>query len=105
MHAGQLNTPIEILKKSKLEDISGATTEVWLTHMQVWADFRHKSGMSSLQADAVTEAVTASARIHYRTDIDDGMRIRADGMVYSIKAVLPDANRHEYMDLVCEKVA
>lgn len=105
MHAGQLNTPIEILKKSKLEDISGATTEVWLTHMQVWADFRHKSGMSSLQADAVTEAVKASARIHYRTDIDDGMRIRADGMVYSIKAVLPDANRHEYMDLVCEKVA
>lgn len=105
MHAGQLNTPIEILKKSKLEDISGATTEVWLTHMQVWADFRHKSGMSSLQADAVTEAVKASARIHYRTDIEDGMRIRADGMVYSIKAVLPDANRHEYMDLVCEKVA
>lgn len=104
MHAGQLNTPIEILKKSKLEDISGATTEVWLTHMQVWADFRHKSGMSSLQADAVTEAVKASARIHYRTDIEDGMRIRADGMVYSIKAVLPDANRHEYMDLVCEKV-
>ena len=105
MHAGQLNTPIEILKKSKLEDISGATTEVWLTHMQVWADFRHKSGMSSLQADAVTEAVKASARIHYRTDIEDGMLIRADGMVYSIKAVLPDANRHEYMDLVCEKVA
>lgn len=105
MHAGQLNTPIEILKKSKLEDISGATTEVWLTHMQVWADFRHKSGMSSLQADAVSEVVKASARIHYRTDIDDGMRIRADGMVYSIKAVLPDSNRHEYMDLVCEKVA
>lgn len=105
MHAGQLNTPIEILKKTKGQDANGATAESWLTHVQVWADFRHKSGMSSLQADAVTEAVTASARIHYRTDIDDGMRIRADGMVYSIKAVLPDSNRHEYMDLVCEKVA
>ena len=105
MQAGQLNTPIEILKKSKLEDINGATSEVWLTHMQVWADFRHKSGMSSVQADAVSETVKASARIHYRTDIDDGMRIRADGMEYSIKAVLHDANRHEYMDLVCEKVA
>lgn len=105
MQAGQLNTPIEILKKTKGQDANGATAESWLTHVQVWADFRHKSGMSSLQADAVTEAVTASARIHYRTDIDDGMRIRADGMVYSIKAVLPDSNRHEYMDLVCEKVA
>ena len=105
MHAGQLNTPIEILKKTKGQDANSATTEMWVNHVQVWADFRHKSGMSSLQADAVTEAVTASARIHYRTDIDDGMRIRADGMVYSIKAVLPDSNRHEYMDLVCEKVA
>ena len=105
MHAGQLNTPIEILKKSKLEDINGATTEIWVNHVQVWADFRHKSGMSSLQADAVSETVKASVRIRYRNDIDDGMRILANGMVYSIKAVLPDVNRNEYMDLVCEKVA
>ena len=105
MHAGQLNTPIEILKKAKGQDANGATTEMWVNHVQVWADFRHKSGMSSLQADAVTEAVTASARIRYRTDIDDGMHIRVDGMVYSIKAVILELNRHEYMDLVCEKVA
>ncbi len=105
MHAGQLNTPIEILKKTKGQDANGATTESWLTHVQVWADFRHKSGMSSLQADAVTEAVTASARIRYCTDIDDGMHIRVDGMVYNIRAVILELNRHEYMDLVCEKVA
>lgn len=105
MKAGLLNTPVEILKKTKGQDAAGATVETWTTHAQVWSDFRHKSGVSSLQSDAVSETVKASVKIYYREDIEDGMRLKAGGVEYSIEAVLPDANRREYLNLVCQKVA
>ena len=48
--------------------------------------------------------VRASVRIRFRRDIDHTMRLKLpNGAVYDIKAVLPDEEKHRFVDLVCEK--
>lgn len=43
-------------------------------------------------------------RIRRRTDITPAMRVSHGGVIYQIKAVLPDTQRLEFTDLVCEAV-
>ena len=44
MKAGQLRHRVEILRRVKEKDKSGATVMVWRPLCKVWADVRHLSG-------------------------------------------------------------
>lgn len=104
MRAGELNTRVTVQRKVKTADTSGATVWDWQDVWQLWADVRHGSGLSKLKADQEISVVRASVRIRFRRDIDHTMRLKLpNGAVYDIKAVLPDEEKHRFVDLVCEK--
>lgn len=60
--------------------------------------------METIKADADTSSVKASVRIRRRTDVDAGMRVYLGAVVYEIKAVLPDEEARDRLDLACEVV-
>lgn len=104
MDAGSLSSRISIKARSTSVDAIGQPVETWTTLATVWANVRHLSGSESIKADRELSVVRASIRIRWRTDVDAGMRVTAGGSTYEIRAVLPDAQRREFVDLVCERV-
>lgn len=104
MDAGTLNRKISIQRPSTTVDAIGQPVQGWTEVASVWADIRHQTGMEATKADAPVSTVRASVRIRYRTGLDAGMRVVHGDTVYSIKAVLPDAQYRAHVDLVCEVV-
>ena len=102
MRAGVLNSLLTIQQNGTSVDELGQPIEGWADVAQVWGNVRHLRGVEAIKAGAVTSTVSASIRIRYRPDLNAGMRVLADGRTYEIKAVLPDMQRREYVDLVCE---
>lgn len=68
----------------------------------VWSDIKHMSGLETVKSGVDVSIVKASIRIRYRTGVTAGMFFVCDGLVYDIRAVMPDAARREFVDLVCE---
>lgn len=104
MRAGALNNLLTIQQNGTSVDELGQPVEGWTDVAQVWGNVRHLRGVEAIKAGAVTSTVRASIRIRYRPDLNAGMRVLADGRTYEIKAVLPDMQRREYVDLVAEVV-
>lgn len=102
MRAGALNNLLTIQQNGTSVDELGQPIEGWTDVAQVWGNVRHLRGVEAIKAGAVTSTVSASIRIRYRPNLNAGMRVLADGRTYEIKAVLPDMQRREYVDLVCE---
>lgn len=98
-----LNHRIDIERRVAGEDALGQPLESWELVAGVWADVRHKSGLSAIKGDADTSIVQSSIRIRYRAGLDTGMRVTHGGDRYDIRALLPDGKR-QYLDLVCQKV-
>lgn len=112
LRAGTLNRRVRIERSAPQRDAAGdpvfdpAGDPVvgWAEVAAVWADIRFDSGLNTIRNEAPTAVARASIRIRYRRDVEQGMRAVHDGVVYAIRAVLPDAARREYVDLVCEVV-
>ncbi|WP_312588976.1 phage head closure protein [Comamonas terrigena] len=68
----------------------------------IWANIRFGSGSESIRAGQIASKAQASIRVRKRAGITAEMRAVCDGVIYAIKAVLPDHQHREYMDLVCE---
>ena len=100
MKAGQLRHRVEILRRVKEKDKSGATVMVWRPLCKVWADVRHVSGSETMRH----EVLSASVRIRWRTGISADMRVKTGNGVYVIRAVIPDLRRREFLDLTCESL-
>lgn len=103
LRAGTLNRLLTIQRLDGGKDAWGQPLpDVWVDVCKPWANIRHLSGAEAIKADAVASTVRASIRIRYRTGIDAGMRVLHGTTVYTIKAVMPDEARREFIDLVCE---
>lgn len=100
--AGSRNTELVIQAPGTATDGLGQPIEGWTDFDAVWGDVRHLNGSEAIKAGAVTSSVNASIRIDYRTDLNAGMRVLVGATVYQIKAVLPDMQRREYVDLIAE---
>ena len=68
----------------------------------IWANIRFASGSESIRSGQIASKAQASIRIRKRSGITAEMRALCDGVEYNIKAVLPDRQHREYVDLVCE---
>ena len=68
----------------------------------IWANIRFGSGSEAIRAGQIASKAQVSIRIRKRTGITAEMRAVCDGVEYAIKAVLPDRQHREYVDLVCE---
>ncbi|MFC4480753.1 phage head closure protein [Cupriavidus campinensis] len=91
-----------IQRRAGGQDALGQPATDWLDVATVWADVKHKSGLEVIRADSPASIVQASIRIRYRDDLNAGMRVACAGAMYAITAVMPDIDRREYIDLVCE---
>jgi len=103
--AGRLTTPIVIQQQTTTTDAIGQPLLTWTDFALVWSNVKHLSGSEAIKAGAVTSVVQASMRVRQLAGITAGMRVVAGGVVYEIRAVLPDLQRREYTDLVMELVA
>lgn len=104
MDFGKLNSRITIRQQSMTQDAIGQPVQTWTTLATVWANIRHMNGVESIKANADTSIVKASVRIRRRTDVTSAMLVEHGATTYEIKAVLPDEENRERLDLLCEVV-
>lgn len=103
MRAGTLKDWITIQYPGSVKDELGQPIPGWTTLDSMWADIRFPSGLTVVRADAPVSIIKASIRIRRRTDVLPTMRVVDDeGRIYDIKAVLPNKQSRQYIDLVCE---
>ena len=87
------------------QDAAGQPIPVsWVDHRPAWANIRNTGGMESIRAGASTSAVQASIRLRYCRDLTAAMQVVHGAMKYKILAVLPDEDRRQHVDLVCEVI-
>lgn len=104
MDSRSLNRIVNIKRRASGQDAAGQPSLTWTDLAVVWANIRHPNGSEAIKADADASTVKASIRILRRTDVNAGMRVYHDAVVYEIKAVLPDEVSRDKMYLVCEAV-
>lgn len=104
MQAGSLDKRVQIKMKSTQQDSIGQSMNVWVDVAKVWANIRNQTGSAAIRGGAESSLVKASIRIRRRSGIDAGMRVIHGNTVYDIKAVLPDEEANDRIDLVCEVV-
>lgn len=104
MNPGKLNRRVTIKQLAAGQDEIGQPVQTWSDVATVWAHVMHLNGAETIKANADTSSVKASVRIRRRSGVDAGMRVYHGSTVYEIKAVLPDEESRERLDLACEVV-
>lgn len=107
MDAGSLRDRIHIQRRAGGKDeYNQPLPDTWenISGQRIAANVQHRSGLSSIKADADVSIVRASIRIRRRADVNAGMRVLIGVDVYDIEAVLPGDTR-EHIDLVCKRVS
>jgi SPP1 family predicted phage head-tail adaptor len=104
--AGSLNRRILIQRRKAGTGNFNQPLNEWEDYARVHANIKVVSGMSFAGAEFVNAGsevsrVAVSMRIRFRTDINASMRVVHLGQVYEIRAVLPDLENREYVDLGC----
>ena len=103
MRAGTLKNWVTIQRPGTIKDELGQLMPGWLVLDSVWADIRFQSGLEMARADTTVSVLKASIRIRQRTDVLANMRVVDDeGRIYEIKAVVPNKQSRQFIDLVCE---
>lgn len=102
MEIGKLNRRVAIQNLVAGQDEIGQPTMVWATLATVWANVRFLNGVEVVKSDAPVSVVRASIRIRRRTDVVANMRAVLGSTIFDIKAVQPDEETRERVDLVCE---
>lgn len=104
MGAGSRNSLVLIQRPGEERDAAGQPIDSWKPVAKVWANIRNRTGAQALRADKPVSTVQSSVRIRRRTDVEAGMRVYFGTTIYEIRAVLPDEESRERVDLVCEVV-
>lgn len=104
--AGRLNKRVALQRKTIVTDGWGQPSESWSTVATVWGNVRTITGSGFVNSEFQSggteiSRTTASIRIRKRHDITHDMRALVGSTVYDIRAVLPDEEGDEYMDLAC----
>lgn len=106
LQLGKFNTRVTIQQRTTAVDALGQPLpDGWETHLELWAHVLHQAGAEAIKAGAPVSTVAASIRVHWTTGIDADMRVLIGAVVYEILAVMPDLQRREFVDLVCQVVA
>lgn len=111
MRAGDLTRLVRIERRGHAQDELGQPTEAWVPIGPItWCNVRMLTGKEALLADSDVGEASASIRVRFRTDIDNGMRAvlikyvdgqPVDDAIYNIGEPLPDYAGREYTDLPC----
>lgn len=107
VRAGLLNTRLSLQRKSGRDEL-GQPLNTWTEYAQVWGSVAQLHGIETVAGGTSIDSASASIRIRYRTDVTNGDRIvalSADGQIFNINSVMPNAATREYTDLVCTENA
>ena len=104
MQAGQLRSRVTLQALAAGADTIGQPVQTWADAAVVWANVRYLNGLETIKGGAEVGTVKASVRIRYRAGITTAMRVINAGVALQITAVLPDAAKREFIDLVCEAI-
>ena len=103
MITGHLTSPVVIQRLIVgFDSIGQPIPNAWEKHCDAWASIRFMNGIESIKAGAQASTAKASIRIRYRDDLTTAMRVLHGAKVFEIVAVLPDEQKREHVDLVCE---
>jgi SPP1 family predicted phage head-tail adaptor len=98
-----LTDRVLIEQRGSTVDAAGQPVETWTEVITIWSDVKFLRGLESIKADQDAATVQISIRTRKRSGITTAMRATFDGVVYNIKAVLPQSA--SMMDLACEVVS
>lgn len=108
MRTGNLDRRVRIDQRAGAGTLNDPVR--WQPLATVWANVKMLTGKETLLADRDVGEATASIRIRFRTDIDNGMRAvllkfvdgqPVDDAIFNIQKPLPDYAGREYTDLAC----
>lgn len=102
MRIGALNNEITIQRLEDGQDEIGQPVQTWVDVATVWANIRYLNGVETVKSDAPVSVARASIRVRRRTDVAANMRVLFGATIFDIKAVLPDEESRERLDLACE---
>lgn len=104
--AGRLNRRVTIQRKSTTLDTWGQPQASWSDVATVYAHVKTITGSGFVNNEMPAggteiSRTTASIRIRRRRDVTHGMRVLLGESIYDIRAVLPDEEGDEFVDLAC----
>jgi SPP1 family predicted phage head-tail adaptor len=103
--AGSLNLRVSLQRKTSGKDALGQPLEVWTQYALVWGSVLQLTGREKVAGGTQVDTGTASIRVRYRTDVNNGDRAVAQGIIFNIASVLPNVASREYTDLACTENA
>lgn len=107
MRAGDLRRRLKIYRQTSTRTPTGAVrVGQWEHILTLWGQFTPLSVKDIIAGQAQKTQITARAKIRYRTDIDDTMRVEYAGRMYEIVGEpLADPNTgKEYLTLALKGV-
>jgi SPP1 family predicted phage head-tail adaptor len=100
--AGRLRHVVSVERQVEIVDSNGDHSRDWEYVTSIRAEIKPMSGRELLMAQQVQSAVSVSIIARYRSDIDSTCRIRYNGTIYNIQAVITDPNSgREWMTMPC----
>lgn len=103
MLAPRLRHRVDIEQYAETRDEFGGVVHTWGTHAaDVPAEIVPLSGREFVAAQAMQNSVTTRITVRYDPSINPKMRIKHDGTIYNIRAVLPDPSLRRWLTLMCD---
>lgn len=104
MSSGELRFLVEVQKIVDVEsDIGDSSVSAWTKHCDAWASIISLSGKESVN-DIDSTMGRAKIKIRYRDDIENSMRVLANGLTYEIEDNFDIAGRRKYLTLMVKVV-
>lgn len=103
MQAGRLRHRLQLQQLVATQDAdAGTVAESWADVATLWAEIVPLSGRELIAAASVQASVNTRITIRWREGVVPTMRGVHAGVLYNIKAVLPDATQRRWLTLMCE---
>ncbi len=103
MDSRSLNRIVVLQRRTgAVDELNQPVPDDWEDLATVWANVRYLNGIETVKSDAPISVARASIRILRRTDVVAGIRAVLDGTIFDVRAVLPDEEYRERVDLACE---
>lgn len=100
--SGRLRHVVSIERQVEIKDSNGDHHREWEYVTSLRAEIKPMSGRELLMAQQVQSTVTVNITTRYRSDVDASCRVKANGIIYTIAAVIPDPESgREWMQLQC----
>lgn len=100
--AGRLRHICSVERQVEIVDSNGDHLREWQYVTSVRCDIKSLSGRELLLAQQVQSNVTVNIVMRYNTEVDATCRLKNNGLIYSVAAVIPDPeSMREWQTLQC----